>query len=169
MAYRSIEQGLADLLVSGVIEEIGEHPRRLAQLNAEHRLGPPLAALFRGEGDFFPALRIALRAAAGQAPARLISVAITGAVAGGSEAPGEPLELVVVADDAPAARHWTARYQAHADEIRRRFGVELRLIVYDLDSARNIWRKRTPAAERVVHDAETVVGAPLLEVLTGGT
>ncbi len=100
MAYRSVEQGLADLLVSGVVEEIGERPRRLAQLSAEHRLGPSLAALFRSEGDFFPALRIALRTVAGQTPAGLLSVAITGAVAGGSEAPGEPLELVVVAEDA---------------------------------------------------------------------
>ena len=168
MAYHSVEQALADLLVARVVEEIGDAPHRLTQLSVEHRLGPSLAALFRSEADFFPALRVALRAVAGQAPAGLIAVAITGAVAGGSEAPGEPLELVLVAIDAAAARHWSARYAGQADEIGRRFGVPVRVIAYDRQSARSLWAKRTPTAERVVHRAETLIGVTLLEAVSSG-
>ncbi len=167
MAYRSIEQGLGDLVGTGLVEAVGE-PRSLVRLNAQHRLAPVLAALFRGEADFFPALRIALRAVAGESPAGLLTVALTGAAAGASERAGQPIELVVVGADATAARHWHDRYAARSDEIAGRFGVALRVISYDRAAAQSLWARRLPATEQLVRRAETIVGRALVEAVTPG-
>jgi len=40
------------------------------------------------------------------------------------------------------------------------------VIPYDLATARAMWRTRTPAAERGVNEAELLVGAPLVELLS---
>jgi DNA-binding transcriptional ArsR family regulator len=167
MAYRSIEQGAEDLLGIGVIEEVGEGRSRLLRLASGHRLGPPIAALFRSEADFFPALRIALKTVAAGHGDELLAAAIVGPVATGTEAPGDPIEVVIVTSTTVAAGRWQSRYSAAAEDIERRFGLALRIIGYDLAGARALWSRRTGTTERQVREAEVIAGNRLLEVVTG--
>ncbi len=166
MAYRSVAMALADLLRTGVVEELEGGRERRVRLRAGHRLAPAIAGLFRAESDFFPSLRSELKAVAGSGGGTgLLAVVVVGAVATRQEGLGEPLELVLVSADAPSARLWQARFESAAGALEQRFGVALRLISYDLDSVRKLWLTRTAKAEAVVRSAEVVVGAPLLELV----
>lgn len=166
MAYRSVELALADLAAVGIITELPGGRERRVELAAAHRLAPPLVALLQAEADFFASVRIELRAwAAAMVGQGLLSAAVVGSVARRAERPGEALQLVVVARDAPAAAQCRDRFGTLSDALLRRHGVRAVLIAYDLGEARKLWRAPTPAARRDVHDAEQVAGEALETLL----
>lgn len=169
MAFRSIDLALTDLLTAGVIERVGGRRERLVRVVAGHRLSPSVAALFRAEADFYPAVRSELAAVCRSADAGLEAVAIIGAVASAVERPTDTLQLLVVAATDAGVRRWVDRFVAAGVGIRARFGISVDVTGYDLTTARRMWATRTPAAERLVRNAEAIVGPRLASLfeLTG--
>jgi DNA-binding transcriptional ArsR family regulator len=166
MAYRSVELALADLLAVGVVEQTEAGRERRVRFAASHRLAPAVGGLIRAEADFFPALRIELRAAAEQWRGDgLLALALVGSVARREERIGDRLELLAVTQDPAGAARVARRLEAMAEELWLRFGIRLLPITYDLARARSMWRHRTPAAERTVAEAELVFGEALTKVL----
>lgn len=166
MAYGSVDLALGDLTAIGIVaEEEGGRERRV-RLRTSHRLGASLAALFQVEADFFAALRIELRTLA-QAGFHdgLLTAAIVGAVARREELLGGEIELLLIASDPASRTRSVDRFNAAGGMLNERFGARLRLVSYDLTTARGMWRTRTPAAERKVQEAELLVGTPPLELL----
>ena len=167
MAYRSIDLALRDLVAAGVVERTSWGRERLVRLRAGHRLAPAIANLFNAESDFFPALRAQLRAIGGQDGGDgLIAVAIVGAVATHDETLADTLDLVIVASTASAAARWRGRFAGAAGDTGARFGATLNPIAYDVQTARAMWRTRTPAAERLVREAESLIGPTLESVVS---
>ncbi|HEX3927304.1 MAG TPA: hypothetical protein VHW65_04855 [Gemmatimonadales bacterium] len=166
MAYRSIDLALEDLVASGLVERTSFGRERLVRLSSTHRLAPIVAGLFHAEADFYPALRVALRAVTVGLHSELLAVAIVGPVARHLERLESPVELLILATTPAAATAWEHRFVAAGADMLGRFGADLKPIAYDLPTARNMWRSRTPAAERAVRDAESVSGPPILTLLS---
>lgn len=166
MAYRSVDLALADLLSSGLVEELPGGRERRVRMRAGHRLTPVIAALLRSEADFYPSLRAELRAigAVGEKEG-LLALALVGATAERVERVGEAIELVLVGVDQSAASRWQARLEAASPGLAERFGVTCRLICYDLEGAQRLWRTRTARAEAMVRGAERLAGTPLLDLM----
>jgi DNA-binding transcriptional ArsR family regulator len=168
MAYRSIDLALGELAEVGIVEQLPEGRERRVRLCAGHRLAPAIATLMQVEADFFAGLRVELRTVA-EASRRdgLLGAAIVGAAARGEERLGRPLEIVVFATDAAAMAKCRAAFAGATAAIASRYGVVLRLTLYDLVSARAMWRTRTAAAERSVRESELLTGSALGELLAG--
>jgi hypothetical protein len=96
----------------------------------------------------------------------MLGAAIVGAAARRQEQLGTALELVLVARDSVAASRCRERFLAVADGATSRYGATFKLIVYDLATARAMWRTRTDAATRDVRDAELLAGTPLADLLS---
>ncbi len=167
LAYRTVDLSLKDLLASGVVVGAGGTHERLYRMRAEHRLVPPLEALFRAEGDFHAALRAELAALARSGGPGVLNVSLVGSITGGRERVGEPVRLVVIVTAPDVARRWHDRYTSASDGLRMRFGVHLEVTVYDLQTAVRMWATRTPTAESAVRTADTVWGDGLGELLAG--
>lgn len=167
MAYRSIDLALGELIAMGMVEEdaAGGRERRV-RLSSGHRLAAPLKSLLQMESDHFAALRIELRAIATPLLADgLLAASLVGGVARRTERLGADVEVVLIVRDPAAERTVRPRFAAALDGIRTRYGVTVRLIAYDLDTARTMWRTRTAAAMREVRDAEHLAGLSLSEAL----
>jgi len=166
MAYGSIDLALGELTASGLVEELDGGRERRVRLCTAHRLGPAIATLFQVESDFFAALRIELRAVGQLALADgLLAAAVIGSVARREESIGDGLEILLIASDSAAVDRVTARFEAGGGLLAEKFGATLKLVSYDLATARAMWRTRTPAAEGNVKAAELLVGTPPLELL----
>lgn len=166
MAYRSVALAIDDLLASGLVRELEGGRERRVSLHASHRLAPVVAALLQAERDFFPSLRAELKTvAAGRAPDGLLAVAMVGAAATRTEQAGDPVELVIVAEDLDAAERWRDRFIAAAGHLTERFGVAFQCIAYDRPGARKVWASRTARAEGMVRGAESLIGPPLIQVV----
>jgi DNA-binding transcriptional ArsR family regulator len=167
LAYGSIDLALRDLLETGLVEELpGEGRERRVQFRGGHRLAGAVANLLQVDADFFPALRVELRASAASALADgLLGAAIVGAVARREETLDGTVDIVLVASDEAALQRSLARFESVAIAIRGRFGPRLNLIGYALDTARAMWRTRTARAEGDVAGAELLAGKPLRELL----
>ena len=161
MAFRSIDLALTDLLATGLVERVGGRRERLVRAAAGHRLAPAVAALLRAEADFFPAIRSELSAVGRSGDSGMEAVAIIGAVADGVERPSDMLQLLVVTSTEPGVRRWVDRFVAAGAGMTTRFGVRIDVTGYDLTTARRMWATRTPAAERLVRGAKSIVGPPL--------
>ena len=166
MAYGSIDLALSELTSTGLVEELDGGRERRVRLRSGHRLAAALGNLLQVESDFFASLRIELRTAAqGCLPLGLLAAALVGAVARRQELLGGTIDLLLIAEDAASMKRSVERLGAMEDGLLTRFGVSLKMISYDLATARAMWRTRTPAAERGVNEAELLVGAPLVELL----
>lgn len=167
MALRTIELALDDLLTAGVVERIPGGRERLVRLRASHRLAPSLQALLRAGADFWPAIRTELRTLLASTPANgLLGVALVGRASRRDERLGDPLDILILADDEPAAERWTRRFTRLGEGMQERFGVVLRPIGYSLPAARAMWAGRTKAAERAVLEGEWLHGRDIGELLT---
>lgn len=166
MAYRSIDLAVGELTSAGLLHELEGGRERRVQLNSGHRLAPAISALMQSEADYFAALRVELRTTA-EACRRvgLLGAAIIGPVARREEVLGEPLDIAIFVNEAADASRCRAAFEAAADAIVARFGVQLKLVVYDLRSARTMWRTRTAAAERSVRESELLAGTSLASLL----
>ena len=167
MAYRSIDLALGELTEAGIVEELaGGHERRV-QFRTGHRLAAAISTLLQVDGDFFASLRVELRtigtASLGDG---LLAAAVVGAAARREERLGGGLDLLLIAIDSRAATRCRERFTAAADGIAARFGVRLTLLVYDVATARAMWRTRTAAAIRDVSEAQLLAGTPLVELLS---
>lgn len=167
LAYRTVDLTLKDLLAHGALVHAGGVHERLYRLRAGHRLIPPLEALFRAESDCFPAMRSELVALARSGGPGLLSVSIVGSVAAGGELIGDDVHLVAVVDEAVGVRRWTDRFVAGGNGLLDRYGVRLKVTVYDLKTAVRMWATRTSAAEAAVRSADLVEGQPLDALLDG--
>jgi len=166
MAYGSVDLALGELTATGLVEEQEGGRERRVRFRPGHRLAGAIASLLQAESDYFPALRVELRAIAQAAVADgVLTATIVGSVARREEVIGGDLELVLIAADAAAATRAVARFDAAADSLFGRFGVRLKLISYDAITAHAMWRKRTTQAERDVRESELLAGAPLADVL----
>ena len=94
-----------------------------------------------------------------------LAAALVGAVARREEMLGAAIDLLLISKDAVSMKRCVERLSAIEDSLLTRFGVSMKVISYDLATARAMWRTRTPAAERGVNEAELLVGAPLVELL----
>jgi hypothetical protein len=167
MAYGSIDLALGDLTALGLAEEMEGGRERRVRFRAGHRLANAVGNLLQVEADFFTSLRVELRAIAGQCQRDgLLAAAIVGAVARREELLGGEIEIVVIAADSAAITRSVERFDAAAEMLGVRFGARVKLITYDLVTARTMWRTRTAAAERGVKEAELLAGAPLLELVS---
>jgi predicted nucleotidyltransferase len=167
MAYGSIALALNELTAIGLVEESDGGRERRVRLWTGHRLAATIASLLQVESDFFPALRIELRNAAQPSIADgLLTAAIIGPVARREERLDSDLELLVIARDPAAMTRCLKRLEAARNVCETRFGVRLRLMSYDLATARAMWRTRTAAAAQLVREAELLVGVPLEELLS---
>lgn len=167
LAYGSIDLALRDLLLTGLVEEPPQDGReRRVRFRTGHRLAGAVTALFQVDGDFFPALRVQLRATAEAAKGDgMLGAAMVGAVSRRTESLSDPVDVVMVTTDAPALQRCLERFERAGDDIAARFGARIHVIGYDLATARTMWRTRTPAAAREVKDAELLAGIPLIELL----
>jgi DNA-binding transcriptional ArsR family regulator len=167
MAYRSIDLALGELAATGIVEEVpGGHERRV-RLRTGHRLAAAISNLLQVDADFFASLRVELRAVATASLGDgLLAAAIVGAAARREERLGSGLDVVLIARDSGAGSRCRERFVTAADGINLRFGAQLKLIVYDLATARVMWRTRTTAATRDVREAELLAGTPLVELLS---
>jgi DNA-binding transcriptional ArsR family regulator len=167
MAYRSIDLALGELTEAGIVEELaGGHERRV-RFRTGHRLAAAISSLLQVDGDFFASLRVELRtigtASLGDG---LLAAAVVGAAARREERLGGGLDLLLIAIDSRAAARCRERFAAAADGIATRFGVRLTLLVYDVATARAMWRTRTAAAIRDVNEAQLLAGTSLVELLS---
>ncbi|MGH7582882.1 MAG: hypothetical protein ACREL5_06645 [Gemmatimonadales bacterium] len=168
MAYRSVEFALADLAAVGIIREFSGGRERRVELRRDHRLVASLQRLLDAEHDFFPSIRIELRAwTRTLAGSGLLSAAIVGAATRREESLGEGVQLVAVAADSGSVAICRQRFAAVAELLRARFGVTVTLLAYDLAAARTMWRAPTAAARRDVRGAELIGGTPLEVLLSG--
>ena len=166
MAYGSIDLALGELTATGLVEELEGGRERRVRMRSSHRLAAALGNLLQVESDFFASLRIELRTATqGCLPLGLLAAALVGAVARREEMLGGTIDLLMIAKDAVSTKRCVERLGATEDSLLTRFGVTLKVISYDLATARAMWRTRTPAAERGVNEAELLVGAPLVDLL----
>lgn len=167
MAYGSIDRALGELTTTGVVEELEGGRERRVRLRTAHRLAAALGNLLQVESDFFSALRIELRTVAqGCEEIGLLTAALTGAVARREELLGSAVDLLLIVRDAKAVSRCVEQFETLDELLAPRFGVQLQVIAYDLATAQTMWRTRTAAAERNVREAEHVMGAPLLDVLS---
>ena len=167
MAYRSIDLAIGELAAAGLVEELEVGRERRVRLRTGHRLAPAIGTLLQVDADFFAALRVELRAvaAAGQREG-LLAAAIVGATARREERLGGNVDVVLIGTDRDAAARCRERFAAAADGLASRFGARLKVIAYDLATARAMWRTRTAAAMRDVRDSELLAGTPLEELLS---
>jgi DNA-binding transcriptional ArsR family regulator len=167
MAYRSIDLALGELTETGIVEELeGGHERRV-RFRTGHRLAAAISSLLQVEADFFASLRVELRTiGTASLGGGLLAAALVGAAARREERLGGSLDLLLIASDPRAATRCRERFDLAADAIRSRFGVKLNLLVYDVATARAMWRTRTAAAIRDVSDAQLLAGTPLMELLS---
>jgi DNA-binding transcriptional ArsR family regulator len=167
MAYRSIDLALGELTESGIVEELaGGHERRV-RLRTGHRLAAAISSLLQVDGDFFASLRVELRTICSASRGDgLLAAALVGPAARREERLGAGLDLLLIASDSRAATRCRERFDAAADAIVSRFGVRLKLLVYDVATAQAMWRTRTAAAIRDVSEAQQLGGTPLLELLS---
>lgn len=167
MAYGSIDLALGDLTATGLVAELDGGRERRVRLCTSHRLASAIAGALQAEADFFASLRVELRTVAqGSQGVGLLAAAIVGAVARREELLGADVEVLIIANDTAAMRQCVSRFEELDVMLLARFGVRLKLISYDLATARAMWRTRTAAAERGVNEAELLVGAPLVGILT---
>ena len=168
MAYRSIDLALGELTQVGLVAELTGGRERRVQLCAGHRLAPAIATLMLVESDYFAALRVELRTVA-EACRRdgLLGAAIVGAAARREEVLGGALEVVIFVADAAGVPRCRGAFDAAGEAIALRFGVELKVMCYDLATARAMWRSRTPAAVRNVRESELLAGSSLASLLAG--
>jgi DNA-binding transcriptional ArsR family regulator len=167
MAYGSIDLALGELTATGLVEELEGGRERRVRLRSGHRLAASLGNLFQVESDFFASFRIELRTAAqGCESLGLLSAALIGPVARREESLGGPIDLLLIGKDAASTKRCMERLTTLDEMLLARFGVQLKVIPYDLATARAMWRTRTPAAERGVNEAELLTGAPLMELLS---
>ena len=168
MAYRSIDLALGELTDTGIVEELEG-----AVTNAGCSSGPDTgwqrqsAACCRSTPT--SSLRCASscgRSATASRGDGLLAAALVGAAARREERLGGGLDLLLIASDPRAATRCRDRFDVAADGIRSRFGVRLNLLVYDLATARAMWRTRTAAAMRDVSDAQLLAGTPVLALLS---
>lgn len=168
MAYRSIDLALADLIAAGVIEDLAGGRERRVRLCSGHRLAPVVSGLLRAEADFFPSLRAELKAiAAGGEKDGLLAAAIVGATARREERLGEAVEVILVAADPAAATRWQERFESAADSLANRFGVAFQFDGHDLAGAIKLWQGQSDEGVEMLRGAESLVGAPLLELVEG--
>ncbi|MGH7593343.1 MAG: hypothetical protein ACRELE_05765 [Gemmatimonadales bacterium] len=167
MAYRSIELALGELAITGIVEELAGGRERRVRLRTGHRLAAAISNLLQVDADFFAALRVELRAiAAGGLSDGLLGAAIVGAVARREEWLGGDLDIVLIARDPEAVAECRVRFALAADGIAARFGARLKVIAYDVATARVMWQTRTAAAVRDVQDSELLAGSPLEGLLS---
>lgn len=166
MALRTVELALDDLLITGIVERMVGGRERLVRIRSGHRLTPALQALLRAGADQWPALRGELRALAtsGNDP-KLLAVVVVGPVARREERLGEPIDLLIVAEDVATAERWVTRYHETEDGLASRFGVFIRADGYDLDSAKSMWATHTSPPGRSLNEAELIHGRSLAELL----
>jgi hypothetical protein len=168
MAYGSIDLALNDLLEIGLVEEVAGGRERRVFLRTSHRLAPTLMQLLQADGDFYAAFRAELRAAFRHSDlTTVVSAALVGGVARREERIGDRIDLVVIGSDRTGLELLRPRLEQSASSMCNTFGVALHVIAYDVETARAMWRTRTPAAERNVEGAELIAGAPLAEILGG--
>jgi hypothetical protein len=168
MAYGSIALALGDLTVTGLVEELAGGRERRVQLCSAHRFAPAIGTLLQVDGDYFPALRVELRAIARHAQADgLLAAALVGAASRREERLGDPVELVLVGRDSASIARISQRFDASADLLHGRFGARLLLHAYSLDTAQQMWRTRTATAVATVRRSESLIGPPLEALLDG--
>jgi len=167
MAYGSIDLALGELTATGLVQELEGGRERRVRLRSSHRLAAALGNLLQVESDFFASLRIELRTAAqGCESLGLLSAGLIGPVARREEMLGGTIDLLLIGQDDASTKRCVDRLTTIDEMLLVRFGVQLKVIPYDLATARAMWRTRTPAAERGVNEAELLVGAPLVELLS---
>ncbi|MEO5800525.1 MAG: hypothetical protein ABIZ70_08835 [Gemmatimonadales bacterium] len=167
MAYRSAEVAIKELTQLGILERIDGSRERLLRISATHRLAGALGALLRAEEDYRPALRAELRALAERAKREgVVEVAIVGLAARQEERIGDPLELLILAQDEPTANRWVKTFGLAAQELERRFGARLSVTGYSLERARQLWLSRTVTAERSIATAIPLIGGEVAELLS---
>ncbi len=167
MAYGSVDLALGELTSTGLVEELEGGRERRVRLRSGHRLAAALGNLLQVESDFFATLRVEIRTATQACMAHgLLAAALIGSVARREEMLGGTIDLLLIANDARAMKQCVDRVAMLDEMLLVRFGVQLKVIPYDLATARAMWRTRTPAAERGVNEAELLVGAPLADLLT---
>ncbi len=168
MAYRSIDLALAELIATGVVEDLAGGRERQVRLCSGHRLAAVVAGLLRAEADFFPSLRAELRAvAAGGGKDGLLALAIVGGTARREERLGEAVKVVLVASDPAAVTRWQERFESAAELLANRFGVAFQFDGHDRAGLGELWHGRSAAVVAMVERAELLVGAPLLELVEG--
>jgi hypothetical protein len=165
-AYGSVDLAVTELLGIGILEEVPGHGReRRLRFHTGHRMAAGIAALLQAEADYFPALRIELRASTTRLQEQgLLSASIVGPSARREEEIGGTLDIVIIARDEKSAEVCGTQFGAIGKSVEARFGVRIHLIVYDRDTARGMWRTRTPAAARDVADSELLAGEPLASI-----
>ena len=167
MAYGSIDLALGELTATGLVEELEGGRERRVRMRTGHRLAAAVGNLLQVESDYFTSLRIELRTAAHASQSYgLLAAALIGAVVRREEQLDGTLDLLVIAKDAAAVARCDDQFGVLGETLLARFGVALKLISYDLNTARAMWRTRTPAAERGVREAELLVGTPLAQLLS---
>lgn len=161
MAYRSIDLALSDLIAAGIVEELRGGRERRVRTCGGHRLAPVIAGLLRAEADFFPSLRVELKAiAAGGEKEGLLALAIVGATARREERLGAAVEIVLVAGDRASAARLAERFESSASALTGRFGVTVACTCYDLAGIQALWQ-RDPA---ILREAEQLLGLSLVEL-----
>jgi DNA-binding transcriptional ArsR family regulator len=167
MAYRSIDLALGELAVTGMVEQLEGGRERRVRLRTGHRLAAAISSLLQVDADFFASLRVELRAiAAASQRDGLLAAAIVGAAARREETLGSDLEIVLIVRDPGAVSRCQERFAAGVDRVNARFGVTVKVITYDVATARAMWRTRTPAATRNVRESELLAGMTLEELLS---
>jgi len=167
MTFRSLDLALKDLVALGIVAPVGGRQERLLRFHAEHRLAAPIAALVRAERDFYPALRSEIGAMLRSGGAALVAAAFVGPVATGQERVSDPIRIVLITEDSESVRRWVDQIVAATEGLWTRYGLRLEVTGYDLQSARRMWTTRTAQADRLVADADILIGPPLESLLAG--
>lgn len=167
MAYRSIDLALGELAATGVVEQLEGGRERRVRLRAGHRLAAAISSLLQVDADFYASFRVELRAvAAASQRDGLLAAAIVGAAARREETLGSDLDVVLITRDSDAVSRCRERFAAAVDGMTARFGVPIKLITYDVATARAMWHTRTPAAMHSVRESELLAGTALEELLS---
>ena len=168
--HRTAQLALEELVKMGLVHRIQGGREFMVSLNRSHRLAAPISALLTAEGLLFQELLVRLSevvAPGGRAPG-VVSVALFGSVARGTEGVESDLDVLLVAKDLPAREKYLDRLSAAIEPLAEEFGCELQPIGYTLSQMRAAFR-RAGLLKEVARDAVTVFGTSMRELLTNAT
>lgn len=168
--HRTAQVALEELVAMRLVHRLQGGREFMVSLNRSHRLGPPIAALLTAEALLFQALlaRLAEAVAPGGRAPGVVSLAVFGSVARGTERLGSDLDVLLVAKDLPAREKYLDRLSAAIEPLTAEFGCNLRPIGYTVSETRAAFR-RTGLLREVARDMVTVHGTPMRELLTDAT
>lgn len=163
---QGVRAALGELSDLEILHRIQTRRAYLYQINREHELATPLAALFEAETGRVRTLRDTLREGIERAGllGQVRSVVLFGSNARGDARPASDLDLLVVTDGEDAVDPVRDTLLVTDDLIRHRLGLRISPYVLPRDRVQERYQDGDPLMTSVEAEGRTLFGASFSEV-----